>query len=100
MEIQFKQLTEALKVFNLPQKATIKQIKARHKVLVKRYHPDTGKGDTEEMRRVNQAYQVLMEDCSSYRFSFSEAEFCTQRPEEMIRQQFYSDPLWGSGSKK
>ena len=52
----------ALEVLNLDAGATLHQIKARYKELVKRFHPDANGGDRgaeERLKRVIQAYGVL-----------------------------------------
>ena len=52
----------ALDVLNLEAGASLHQIKARYKELVKRFHPDTNGGDRgaeERLKRVIQAYGVL-----------------------------------------
>ena len=52
----------ALDVLNLESDASLHQIKARYKELVKRFHPDTNGGDRgaeERLKRVIQAYGVL-----------------------------------------
>lgn len=92
----YSNLQEALLVFGLSERATLKQIKSSHRELVKRHHPDTGNSDeSETIRQVNAAYKVLLEYVSEYRFSFSEVEFYEQNPEERIWMQFTDDPLWG-----
>ncbi|HOP39990.1 MAG TPA: J domain-containing protein [Geobacteraceae bacterium] len=92
----FAELQEALHVFGLGDRATLKEIRTRHRELVKRYHPDAGGGDCDErIRRINAAYKVIMEYVTSYRFSFAEDEFYEQNPEERLRRQFMDDPLWG-----
>ena len=89
-------LLEALRVLGLGERASLKEIKNRHRELVKRHHPDTGNSDESEViQRVNAAYRVLMEYVSGYRFSFAEEEFYEQNPEERIWNQFADDPLWG-----
>ena len=89
-------LQEALRVLGLGERATLKEIKARHRELVKRHHPDTGNaGDPQVIRKVNAAYRVLSDYITAYRFSFAEDEFYEQNPEERIRLQFSDDPLWG-----
>ncbi len=94
----YADLQEALRVLGLGERATLKEIKARHRESVKRHHPDAGNSDEPEtIRQVNTAYQVLQEYVSGYRFSFSEEEFYEQNPEERIRRQFADDPLWGKG---
>lgn len=89
-------MQEALLAFGLSERVTLRQIKFRHRELVKRHHPDTGNSDNSEtIRQVNAAYQVLLEYVSEYRFSFSEVEFYEQNPEERIWMQFAGDPLRG-----
>jgi DnaJ-class molecular chaperone len=92
----YTDLQEALRVLRLEERATLKEIKAQHKELVKRYHPDTGNtAEPEMIQKVNAAYQIVLEYVASYRFSFSKEEFYHQNPEERLRQQFADDPVWG-----
>lgn len=92
----YAELQEALIRFGLGDRATLRQIKDRHRQLVKTHHPDHGDGsDPETIRQVNAAYRVLLAYCENYRFSFSEAEFLEQFPEERLRRQFDWDPVWG-----
>ncbi|GAC1451036.1 MAG: J domain-containing protein [Desulfuromonadaceae bacterium] len=94
----FKELQIALEILGLDDRVTIKQIKIRHRELVKRYHPDSG-GDAscEQIQRINAAYRILSDYLESYRYSFSEKEFYSQNPEERLRRQFMDDALWGGG---
>ena len=92
----YAELREAIRVLGVGERASMKEIKARHRELVKRHHPDTGAtGEMEMMRKVNSAYKTLQDYVSNYRFSFAENEFYEQNPEERIWQQFADDPLWG-----
>ena len=92
----YSELQEALRVLGLGERAALKEIKARHRELVKRYHPDSGNSsDPEMIRKVNAAYRVVCDYISAYRFSFAEDEFYEQNPEERIFMQFADDPLWG-----
>lgn len=84
----FYELQQALAVFGFGDRATLKEIKKRHRQLVKRHHPDTGETDAEMIRRVNAAYKLLLEYCQNYRFSFAREEFYEQNPEERLREQF------------
>jgi hypothetical protein len=91
----FAELQQALRIFNLAERASLKEIKARYRALVKRCHPDAGDwGESDRIREVNAAYRVLMAYCSDYRFSFSREEFYEQNPEERLRLQFSQDPIW------
>lgn len=91
----YSNLREALRVLGLGERATLKEIKSRHRELVKRHHPDTGTtGDPDTIRQVNTAYKIIQDYVSEYRFSFTENEFYEQNPEARIRMQFADDPLW------
>jgi len=92
----YADLQEALRVLGLGERATLKEIKTRHRALVKLHHPDTGNADDPKIiRDVNAAYRVLLDYVAAYRFSFAEEEFYEQNPEERLRLQFADDPLWG-----
>ena len=93
----YADLQEARRVLGLEERTSLKEIKARHKELVKRYHPDTGNSNEPEMiRKVNAAYRIIQDYVAVYRFSFSQEEFYEQNPEERLRQQFAHDPVWGA----
>lgn len=91
-------LQAALRILGLGERATLKEIKARHRQLVKRHHPDSGTGsDPDNIRQINAAYRLLLDYVAAYRFDFSEREFFEQNPEERLRRQFMNDPVWGKG---
>jgi len=92
----YKELTLALKVFGLGERATLKEVKERHRELVKRFHPDAGSDNPDQIRKINAAYQVLLDYLTQYSFSFSEQEFYEQNPDERLRRQFMDESLWGS----
>jgi ribosomal protein L14E/L6E/L27E len=92
----YQELQTALRIFGLGERATLRDIKTRHRELAKRHHPDVeGNRDSEEIRAVNAAHRLLLEYVRSYRFCFSQEEFLEQRPEERVREQFREDPVWG-----
>lgn len=94
----YTELKSALLVLGLGERATLRDIKARHRELVKCHHPDAGNSaDGKIIRKVNAAYRILQDYITGYRFSFTDEEFYEQNPEERIRQQFMDDPLWGKG---
>ncbi len=96
----YRALKKALEVFGLGERATLRQIKSRHRQLVKAHHPDRGDSqDPALIARINAAHEILMDYCENYRFSFSEEEFLEQQPEERIKRQFGWDPVW-SGEKE
>lgn len=91
----YEKLKQAVQIFGLGERATLRQIKARHRELVKAHHPDQATtSDTAAIVRINAAYEILKAYCENYRFSFAEQEFLEQYPEEKIRRQFGWDPVW------
>ena len=96
----YRQLREAIEVFGLGERATLQQIKSRHRELVKTHHPDRCSDTTQEaIRRINSAHKILMDYCNGYHFCFSEEEFLTQMPTERLKRQFGWDPVWGGRSE-
>lgn len=94
----YADLQLALSIMGLRERSTISEIKARHRELVKRYHPDAGNShDPDMIRKVNAAHRILLDYIDEYRFSFAEEEFYEQNPEEKIRMQFMESPFWGKG---
>lgn len=96
----YQDFSKAIKVFDLPERATLDQIKNRHRELAKAHHPDqSNSSNPEVIRQINAAYAILLEYCQGYRFSFSEEEFLEQTPAERLKRQFGWDPVW-SGQKE
>ncbi|NTV50177.1 MAG: J domain-containing protein [Geobacteraceae bacterium] len=96
----FNELQKSLEILGLYDRVTMKQVKSRHRELVKRYHPDSGEtAGGEQIQLINAAYRILSEYLESYCFSFSEEEFYSQNPEERMRLQFIDNALWG-GSRE
>jgi DnaJ-class molecular chaperone len=108
----YQELKAALELYQLGERVTHKQIKARHRELVKCHHPDLGyhhdeghhsdqgcDTDPEIIRKINAAYEILTAECESYRYCFTEEEFLEQVPEERLRRQFGWDPIWSGDSE-
>lgn len=96
--MNYQELQAALLVFGLGDRASLKEIKTRHRQLVKQHHPDAGApAETAPIREINAAYRIILEYLAEYRFSFREEEFFQQNPEARLQRQFGHDPLWGKG---
>lgn len=91
----YDDLQAALKELDLPEQATLKVIRQRHRELVRRYHPDSSEGDAERMQRINAAYRIISEYIRQYRFDFSRKSFMAHYPEERLREQFGGVDMWG-----
>ena len=101
---KYQEITEAREVLNLPESATMQEIKANYRSLLAKWHPDKSGEDKElsnEMtRRVISAYQTIVAYCNQYRFSFAEEEVKKHlSPEEWWFERFGKDPLWGKDAK-
>ena len=93
--ITYRELKDALTTFGITGRATLEQIKQRHRELVKMHHPDQNiRTEPEMIRNINDAYEIITTYCAGYRYCFSEEEFLEQNPGERLRRQFGWDPLW------
>lgn len=92
--MSYDDFAAALAILGLPARATLVEIRQRHRTLAKRLHPDTGGTDAEAIRALNEAYRLVQDYCRNYRFDFSRAEFLEQNPEERLREQFAHDAIW------
>jgi len=91
----YADLQQALLIFGLGERATLKDIKSRYRTLAKRYHPDTSTSEeADAMRKVNAAYRIIQAYIAEYRFSFAEDEFYEQNPEERLYKQFEGFMWW------
>ena len=92
----YEELEAARRLLKLPLRASLAEIRARYRELVKQHHPDrSGGSEDDAIRGINQAYQTLRRYCESYSYSFSREEFLEQNPEERLRAQFAYAPVWG-----
>lgn len=92
----YQELRDALATFGLGERASLREIKQRHRQLVKEHHPDQNRqADPALIQKINTAWRTLSDYCHNYRFSFDEQEFLEQVPEERLRRQFAGDPNWG-----
>ena len=75
---KYQQITEARKLLELPERATMEDIKRNYRNLINAWHPDRcpqGKEKCTEMTaKIISAYRTIIDYCSSYQFSFSEEE--------------------------
>ncbi len=97
----FETINRAWEILRLPEYATMDQIKDQYRTLIKQWHPDRcneAPEKCEEMtRHITEAYQVIINYCNSYRYSFKRDEVEKHLSEdELWRQRFGSDPIWGA----
>ncbi len=63
-------------LLGLREKSTIKEIKLKYKTLMKIWHPDKHPDDVEKATKmsmqINEAYNVILDYCNNYEYSFDE----------------------------
>ena len=101
----YEQITKARKLLELPEEATLSEIKASYRNLIRKYHPDRSPGNqtecTEMTARLTLAYKTIITYCNQYRFSFAKEEVQKYLPtEEWWFDRFGEDPLWSKGRKE
>ena len=76
-------------LLGLRETSTLKEIKNKYKNLMKKWHPDKHKDDpdkaTKMSMQINEAYEVILDYCNSYEYSFDE---------EDIKKTSYSPSEW------
>lgn len=98
---KYREITEARKLLELPERATMEEIKISYRNLVGKWHPDRCKESkdkcTQMTARIIAAYGVIMDYCNRYKFSFSEEEVKYHLSgEEWWIERFGDDPVWGN----
>jgi len=97
---KYDEITEARKILELPEQATLQDIRENYRRLLNTWHPDKcteGSARCTEMtRKIIAAYKELVAYCHQYAFSFTEEEInktCTV--EEWWFERFGNNPWWG-----
>lgn len=82
-----KEIQSSLDVLDLPVLVSFKDVKARYRMLSKKFHPDKN-DNNEKMVKINRAYEVLKNYIENYKFSFSKEEIIKQYPESHHADRF------------
>ena len=93
----WEKLEEARRILNLSHEITRKELIEKYRSLVKKYHPDRG-GDSEFLKRLNWAYEFLLNYCDNYFISLK-PNLNINLPEEWWFYRFGDDPIWGKGEE-
>lgn len=98
---QWQEVMAARKLLELPEQATLSEIKKAYRRMSKKYHPDTsgqqGAGADISMDEIIEAYQVLLDYCTNYSFPLVIADDENLEAEDWWLDRFGQDPLWGKG---
>lgn len=96
---KFEIITQARIILNLPESATLDQIKKNYTQLIKKWHPDKNISEPEQAtaktREIIQANKVIRQYCDQYKFSFSRQEVDKYLSDhERWIKQFGNDAVW------
>jgi len=101
MKTRFEIITNAREILELPESATLEQIKKNYKQLIKKWHPDKNISNQElaesKTKEIIQAYKIIIQYCDHYNYSFTRQEvekYLTDR--ERWFRQFGCDPIWAN----
>jgi len=103
-----KEITWARKTLKLGDEATLKEIRSAYRKLSLRYHPDRcpeNRKDKckEKFQDITRAYEMIMDYCAGYRYSFKDDDVEENNPDREYREhmeRFYDDWWFGGISKK
>ena len=91
-------IIEAQDLLGLDTHASLDEIKKAYRAKAKLHHPDTAATDLDkkiDMHRLTEAYRVLLDYCTTYRFPLDPDENTPVDDEEWWMDRFGNDPLWG-----
>ena len=100
---EWQAITEAGKLLNLGDRATLGEIKRSYHHLCKLYHPDTAeeaKKDPEKISSLTEAYELLIRYCEEYRYPLTPAADEHFEAEDWWMDRFGQDPVWTKGKKQ
>jgi DnaJ-class molecular chaperone len=85
---------KAKTLLGLRQSSTLTEIKLNYKNLMKKWHPDKHQDDISKANKmsakINEAYEIIMEYCNNYEYSFEEDDVKkrTYTPQEWWHDKF------------
>jgi DnaJ-class molecular chaperone len=87
----FNEIDRARRLLGLRDAASLDEIRRAYREKASRHHPDKGSEDDEQMKEINWAYELLMEYCRRYRFTFTKGDWERAYPEEAYREKWVSE---------
>ncbi len=104
----YKKVARAREILDLEEEATLKEIRSSYRSLSLKYHPDRcpesrKKKCKERFQEINRAYEVIMDYCAGYRYSFKEDSIEENDPDREYREhmeRFYDDWWFDLKNKK
>lgn len=96
----YQKISEARSLLDIPERATLAEIKSRYRSLISKWHPDRHRDNKEQCHemasKINTAYKLILAYCNQYEYSFAQEEVKKYiSKEEWWHIRFGSDPVWG-----
>jgi DnaJ-class molecular chaperone len=88
----FEEIDRARKLLNLGDAVTLEEIKQAYRRMAFRHHPDKAEEEEqgeEVMKKLNWAYNLLVEYCTHYRYSFREEDVSRTYPYDEYLRRYY-----------
>ena len=97
---KYEQIRHAVRVLDLPETATLSEVKEQFRRLIIKWHPDKCRAVKEECERkaaeINEAYRTILEYISDFRFPFTEEALKEHFDDgNWWLNRFGDDPVWG-----
>jgi DnaJ-class molecular chaperone len=104
LSISYKEIIRSKNLLNLPEPASMEEIKSNYRELIRQWHPDKCRESVEKCaemtRKIIDAYDTIIAYCNQYRYSFSKEEINRYlSDEEWWFERFGNDPIWGKGEE-
>jgi DnaJ-class molecular chaperone len=93
---KFEEIDEARRLLGLGESATLKELEQAYRRKAFRYHPDRNSGGNsseqeEMMKKLNRAYELLTDYCTSYKYPFSKEEVARTYPYDEYLKNYYNN---------
>jgi hypothetical protein len=100
---EWADIKAAADLLGLGEKANLAEIKKAYRSLSRKHHPDVQKNSQQRggevaMHELSEAYQILLQYCSEYRFPLIPGDDMQLEGEDWWFERFGQDHLWGKGS--
>jgi len=101
----FQKISWARQTLDLPESATMEEIKKNFRRLIAKWHPDKCRKKKEKCHEMTEAIllanKIICDYCTQYKFSFSKEEINKYiSKEEWWFNKFGADPIWGKSDFK
>lgn len=102
MKYTINDLRNALEILNIPESASLSEIKKIYKELLFQWHPDRCKEKKElcnqKTREINKSYKIMRAYCENYKFKFNidemERNHGDNKAANFWYERFGDDPIW------